>query len=261
MSKSYKALQKAEAERRGTNGSHGSLTPDPVVAPHRNGRRTSAHGSEYDLAHLDPRVEEEYQKLRGNLFARPGKDPLRTVMVVGSAHGEGATTTCSILATLLAKTGTGEVALIDANLRTPSLHNVFALDETRRGLTDLITNGFRPKDLVQPTSIPNLFVIPAGRPMPSPSSIYQEPIAGLIADLKTDFRYVMLDTSPVTDYSDASFLAPKVDGIVLVIRAESTRIDTAVKTKRQLEWAGGQVIGTVLNGRRSYIPLMIQRFL
>jgi hypothetical protein len=50
-------------------------------------------------------------------------------------------------------------------------------------------------------------------------------------------------------------------GVVLSTRAESTSIDTAMKTKRQLEWAGGQVIGTVLNGRRSYIPLMIQRFL
>jgi capsular exopolysaccharide synthesis family protein len=260
MSKSYEALQKAEAERRLGN----VVAPDPVVTPPRNGKRSSAQGSDLDLAHLDPRIEEEYQKLRGNLFARPGKDgkeALRTVMVVGSAHGEGATTTSSILATLLAKTGTGEVALVDANLRTPSLHSVFSLDETKRGLTDLITNGFRPKDLVQPTAIPNLFVVPAGRPLPSPSSIYQEPIARLLSDLKTSFRYVMFDTSPVTDYSDASFLAPKVDGVVLVIRAESTRIDTAMKTKRQLEWAGGQVIGTVLNGKRSYIPLMIQRFL
>ena len=257
MSKSYKALQKAEAERRGATGA----APDPVVAPPRNGKRGAAHADLLDLAHLDPRVEEEYQKLRGNLFSRPGKDPLRTVMVVGSAHGEGATTTCSILATLLAKTGTGEVALVDANLRTPSLHNVFSLDETRRGLTDLMANGFRPKELVQPTAIPNLYVVPAGRPMASPSAIYQEPIARLLSDLRTDFRYVMLDTSPVTDYSDASFLAPKVDGIVLVIRSESTRIDTAIKTKRQLEWAGGQVIGTVLNGKRSYIPLIIQRFL
>jgi capsular exopolysaccharide synthesis family protein len=258
MSKSFKALQKAEAERRGAS----PAAPDPVVAPPRNGKRGSAHGADLlDLAHLDPRVEEEYQKLRGNLFSRPGKDPLRAVMVVGSAHSEGTTTTCSILATLLAKTGSGEVALVDANLRTPSLHNVFSLDETRRGLTDLVTNGFRAKELVQPTVIPNLYVVPAGRPMTSPSAIYQEPLARLVSDLRTDFRYVMLDTSPVTDYSDASFLAPKVDGIVLVIRAESTRIDTAIKTKRQLEWAGGQVIGTVLNGKRSYIPLMIQRFL
>jgi protein-tyrosine kinase len=260
MSKSYEALQKAEAERERRRGN--GVLPDPVTTPpQRNGKRVSSQTTEIDLAHLDPRIEEEYQKLRGNLFARPGKDALRSVMVVGSAHGDGATTTSSILATLLAKTNTGEVALVDANLRTPSLHNVFSLDSTKRGLTDLITNGFRPKELVQPTAIPNLFVVPAGRPMASPSGLYQDPIARLLSDLRTDFRYVMLDTSPVTDYSDASFLAPKVDGIVLVIRAESTRIDTAMKTKRQLEWAGGQVIGTVLNGKRSYIPLMIQRFL
>lgn len=258
MSKSYEALQKAEAERRTKSG----VPPaDPVVTSFPNGRRSSAPTTELDLAKLDPRIEEEYQKLRGNLFAGPGKDSLRTVMVAGSAHGEGATTTCSILATLLAKTGVGDVVLVDANLRTPALHDVFSVSDTRRGLTDLLSNGFRPRDLVQPTAIPHLFVITAGRPMRSPSSIYQEPIAGLLADLKSDFRYVMLDSSPVTDYSDASFLAPQVNGIVLVVRAESTRIDTAIKTKRQLEWAGGQVIGAVLNGRRSYIPLMFQRFL
>jgi Mrp family chromosome partitioning ATPase len=128
-------------------------------------------------------------------------------------------------------------------------------------LTDLLANGFRPRDLVQPTAIPNLFVVPAGRPLRSPSALYQGPVGKLMDDLKNDFRYVMLDTSPVVDYSDATFLAPKVDGIVLVLRAEHTRIDTAMKTKRQLESAGGQVIGTVVNGKRSYIPLLIQRFL
>jgi capsular exopolysaccharide synthesis family protein len=257
MSKSYEALQKAEAERR----LGAAVTPDPVVTPRRNGRRSASHGTELNLTQLDPGIEEEYQKLRGNLFARPGKDALRNVMVVAGAHGEGATTTCSILATLLAKSGAGQVALIDANIRTPSLHEVFALPDTTRGLTDLLANGFRPRDLVQPTSIPNLFVVPAGRPLRSPSALYQGPVAKLLDDLKPDFRYVMLDTSPVVDYSDASFLAPKVDGIVLVLRAERTRIDTAMKTKRQLESAGGQVIGTVINGKRSYIPLMIQRFL
>jgi Mrp family chromosome partitioning ATPase len=71
----------------------------------------------------------------------------------------------------------------------------------------------------------------------------------------------MLDCSPVEQYSDAQFVAPRVDGIVMVIRSEVTRIETAIKTKRQLEWAGGKVIGTVLNDKRSYIPLLLQRFL
>ena len=58
-----------------------------------------------------------------------------------------------------------------------------------------------------------------------------------------------------------AILAPRVDGIVMVLRAEITRIEDAVKMKRQLEWAGGQVIGTVLNGKKSHIPMMLQRFL
>jgi capsular exopolysaccharide synthesis family protein len=257
MSRSYEALQKAEAERRGTS----AAPVNPVVPSRRNKHGKHSYAPDLDLSRLDPRIEEQYQKLRGNLFSRPGKDALRTVMVVAGAHGEGATTTCSILATLLAKSGVGNVALIDANLRTPALQELFGLPETCRGVTDLMTNGFPPRELAQPTAIPNLYVVPAGRPLPSPSLVYQEPIGKLLNALTPDFRYVLVDCSPVIDYSDAQFLAPKADGIVMVIRSEVTRIESAMKTKQQLEWAGGHVIGTVLNGKKTYIPLMLQRFL
>jgi capsular exopolysaccharide synthesis family protein len=251
MAKTYEALKKAEAER-----ARAAQQPDPVIVPRRNGSRRAV-----DLSHLDPRVEEQYQKLRGNLFANGTRENLRALMVVGSRHADGTTTTCAILATLLARANVGDVALIDANLRTPCLHELFALPATSAGLTDVADKAVRGRDLAQSTPIPNLFVIPAGRPLKSPAALYQEPIASLIADLRQDFRYVMLDCSPVEQYSDAAFVAPRVDGIVLVIRAEVTRIETAIKTKRQLEWAGGKVIGTVLNDKRTYIPFFLQRFL
>jgi len=253
MSRTYDALKKAEAER-ATKQSASLPQPDPVISPTQNGRKS--HRISLDP---DPAVEEEYQKLRGNLFARPGKDGLRTVMIVGSNHGEGVTTTCITLASVLAKAAVGEVLLIDANLRTPSFHELFSSSPSTKGLTDLVMNGIDPKDLIQLTPIPNLSVISPGRPLRSPSSLYQGPIAQLLAKLRNEFRYVLLDCPPVKDYSDPSFLAPTVDGIVLVIRAEQTKIETAIKTKRQLELAGGQVIGTVLNGKRSYIPKAIER--
>lgn len=252
MAKSYEALMKAESER-----ARAAQQPDPVISPRRNGRRHAT----VDLSRLDPNVEEQYQKLRGNLFANGSRESLRSVMVVGSRHGEGTTTTCTILAALLARANAGDVVLVDANLRTPSLHEVFALPTASRGLTDVTNQTVRGRDLAQDTPIPNLFVIQSGRPLQSPAVLYQEPIAALIADLRKDFRYVMLDCSPVEQYSDAAFVAPRVDGIVMVIRSEVTRIETAVKTKRQLEWAGGKVIGTVLNDKRNYIPLLLQRFL
>jgi capsular exopolysaccharide synthesis family protein len=255
MSRTYEALQKAEAGR-------GQTAPDAVVArPNGKNGKHGKRAAEFNPSHLDPMVEEQYQKLRSNLFGPADKETLRTVMVVAGAHGEGATTTSSILSTLLAKSGVGDVVLIDANLRTPALAELFDLPDTTRGLTDLITNGFPPRDLVQPTAVPHLFVVPAGRPLPSPSMVYQDPIQKLLADIRGDFRYVLVDCSPVIDYSDASFLAPRVDGIVMVLRAEVTRIEDAVKMKRQLEWAGGQVIGTVLNGKKNYIPMLLQRFL
>lgn len=255
MSRTYDALKKADAEKAALRS--GSLGhPDPVISLPPNGRKSPKISLD-----LDPFVEEQYQKLRGNLFARPGKDGLRTVMLVGSDHGEGVTTTCTILGSVLARAGVGEVVLIDANLRTPSLHNLFTASSLSRGLTDLVTNGINPKELIQPTSIPNLSVVTAGRPLRSPSHLYQGRLGELLVQLRENFRYTILDCSPVKDYSDASFLAPKVDGIVLVIRAERTRIETAIKTKRQLEWAGGQVIGAVLNGRQQYIPTPIERLL
>jgi capsular exopolysaccharide synthesis family protein len=229
-----------------------------VTVPRRNGRRRS---TTVDLSHLDPSVEEQYQKLRGLLFANGAGETLRSVMVVGSKHDDGTTTTCTILASLLARSNGGDVVLVDANLRTPSLHELFAIPPTARGLTDIASQSVRGRDLAQDTPIPNLFVIQVGRPLPSPAALYQEPIAALIADLRQEFRYVVLDCSPVEQYSDASFVAPRVDGIVMVVRSEVSRIETAIKTKRQLEWAGGKVIGTVLNDKRTYIPLLLQRFL
>jgi capsular exopolysaccharide synthesis family protein len=255
MSRTYDALKKADAEKAGLR-SGSVLQPDPVISPPPSGRRSP----KISLA-LHPSVEEEYQKLRGNLFARPGKDGLRTVMLVGSSHGEGVTTTCTILASVLARAGVGEVVLIDANLRSPSYHDLFTASGSTKGLTDLLTNGAGPKDLVWPTSIPNLSVIIAGRPLQSPSHLYQGHIPELLVQLRKDFRYTILDCPPVKDYSDSSFLAPKVDGIVLVIRADRTRIETAIKTKRQLEWAGGHVIGAVLNRKKNHIPMVIERLL
>lgn len=255
MSKTYDALKKADAEKAGAR-SDSVRRPDPVILPPPTGPRSPRIGLT-----LDPSVEEEYQKLRGNLFARPGKDGLRTVMLVASSHGEGVTTTCTILASVLARAGVGEVVLIDANLRTPSCHDLFTTSGSAKGLSDLLANGIGLKDLVWPTSIPNLSVIKSGRPLQSPSHLYQGRIVELLAQLRKDFRYIIVDCAPVKDYSDSSFLAPKVDGIVLVIRAEQTRIETAVKTKRQLEWAGGQIIGAVVNRKQNYIPMVIERLL
>ena len=73
------------------------------------------------------------------------------------------------------------------------------------------------------------------------------------------FRYAVFDSAPYTLFPDASILAPKMDGVILVIEAEKTRREVAQRAKEQLEKAGAKILGTVLTKRKYYIPKSIYR--
>ena len=156
MAKSYEALMKAEAER-----TRAGQPPDPVMAPRRNGRRRRRPRS--TCQHLDPGVEEQYQKLRGLLFANGARDSLRSVMVVGSQtrrrhhHHVHAS-----WPPLLARSNGGDVVLVDANLRTPALHELFGLPPTVRGLTDVASQSVRGRDLAPGHAHSRTFRHPVG---------------------------------------------------------------------------------------------------
>jgi capsular exopolysaccharide synthesis family protein len=258
MSRTYDALKKAEAERAREHRKPIEVPPeDSIVWSRANGRR-APHIS----LDPDPYIEEEYQKLRGNLFIGPGKTEIKTILVVGSDHGEGATTTATLLASVLARTNRSQVLLIDCNLRTPSLAEIFHQEEDPRGLTDLMADGTSPEELVRPTPLVNLSVITTGRPCPSPSYLFDsDAIDSALQQLRQRFDFIILDGAPVKDYSDSYFLGPKVDGTIIVLEADRTRIDTAQATKRQLERSGAKVLGAVLNKRRNYIPPSLDRLL
>jgi receptor protein-tyrosine kinase len=88
-----------------------------------------------------------------------------------------------------------------------------------------------------------------------------EQAGALIKDLRDEFAYVIINAPPVGLYGDATFLGQIVDGVVLVLEANSTRRVTARKAKQKLESANVQVLGTVLNNRTFPIPEKIYRLL
>jgi capsular exopolysaccharide synthesis family protein len=258
MSRTYEALRKAEEERSREQGTPFWVPQtDSTVEPDSNGRKAPRIS-------LDPGsyIEEEYQKLRGNIFIGPGKTEIKTVLVVGSHHGDGATTTATLLASVLARANRSRVLLIDANLRTPSLAEVFNQTEDPRGLTDLMTDSMPVDELIRPTSLVNLSVITSGRPLPSPSYLFDgDTVERVLKALSDRYDFIIIDGAPVKDYSDSYFLGSKVDGTILVVAAEKTRIDTAQAVKRQLERSGIRLLGAVLNNKKNYIPPVLERFL
>lgn len=253
MSKIYEALMKAESDPRskqskfkfnGVNGLKNTRRPPRI---------------DFDL---EPYVEEQYQKLRRSLLPSPNHTPVKVVMVAATDHGEGGTTTAAILASTLAKSKGSKVLLIDANFRTPALDDVFQSQEGMTGLSDLILSGASLDKSIYKTNLANLFLLPGGKPVSSPSYLYDgESITDILATLRENFDFVIFDASPLQAYSESFFLAPKVDGVIMVIEAEHTRTEVGLKVKKELETVGANILGVVVNKKRQYIPAFVERFL
>jgi len=256
MSRAFDALRKSANGAPPPIANGAAATADPIIS---NG---SSHRVPDVNLDMSPRLEEKYQRLRGNLLTGPRKGVLKSLLVVGSVPGEGVTTTATLLASVLAAGSRSRVLLIDANLSTPSLADLFNLTADPRGLTDLLMKDGPVDELVRPTTHHNLFVLCGGRPLRSPAYLFAEDgIDRVLGAVRTSYDLAIFDGAPLRDFADSAFLAPKVDGTILVVEAEKTSSETAEASKRQLERSGARMLGAVLNKRRLYVPGWVERFL
>jgi capsular exopolysaccharide synthesis family protein len=253
MSKIYEALRKTEerskADRPRVKFTGFGLFRDKMPPPR----------IDFDL---DPLVEEQYHKLRRYLLPSPKHSPTKVVMVAATDHGEGGTTTAAILASTLARSKNSKILLVDANLRTPAIDRVFDGQESNSGLSDVVLSEVPLDQSIYETNHPNLFVLPCGNAVPSPSYIFDgESMTDLLTTLKSRFDFVIFDASPLHAYSESSFLATKVDGVILVVEAERTKVGVVRRIKQELESVGINILGVVFNKKKKYIPAFIERFL
>lgn len=204
------------------------------------------------VAHSDPRsaAAEAYRALRTNIqFASPDK-PLRTLLATSTSPEDGKSTTLANLAITLAETGARTV-LVDADLRRPAQHALFGLTNDV-GLTSLMlagAEGLAPTRIpVQATAVQNLGVLTSGPLPPNPAELLASRRMGeVLTTLAGLADYVLFDTPPIIAVTDAAILAPRVDGVLIVVRAGKTKRDLAVKAKRLLAQVNAPVVGVILN--------------
>jgi capsular exopolysaccharide synthesis family protein len=252
MSKIYEALIKAG---RGSNEDRPTVK-FTTFNLFRAGRRLRI---DFDL---EPDVEEQYQKLRHRVLPGPKHPAIKIIMVAATDHGEGGTTTAAILASTLARSKNFKTLLIDANPRTPALDDVFTGQQNPAGLSDVVLAEVDLEQSIYQTDLPNLFVLPCGKPVASPSYIFDgEAMTDLLNKLRNSFDFIIFDASPLGSYSESSFLASKVDGVILVIEAERTKAEVVKRIKKELESADVTILGVVLNKKKKYIPAFFERFL
>lgn len=247
MSRTYNALKKSETENEKL----------------RNSKKAATNGHEASKIELDTdSAGVEYEKI-GAWLTNPKSrgQRLQTVMVVSAHSGTGSTTTAAWIAQTLANVKKRRVLIIDSNFRTPSLNMVFAA-RNNGGFVETVSDALPLEAHIQPTNRPNLFVLTSGQISISPAEVFEsELIDQLIAQLKEKFDFVIFDAAPAVEFPDAFVLAPKVDCIILVIQSERTSTEDAQRAKQNLEQAGGQILGAVLNREKNYTPTFLRKYL
>ena len=189
---------------------------------------------------------EAYRSLRSNIEYSSFDDEYRVIVVTSSVPGEGKSTTSGNLAIALAQSG-NSVLLVDCDMRKPSIHKKFKISNAagtaelllRKKLFEEVANKYNE----------NLTIITAGKIPPNPSEMLaSRAMTAFIEEMKKEFKYIILDTPPLQAVTDAQVLSTKADGVLLVIRAGSTKREMVLNSVDLIKKVQGKVIGTALNG-------------
>jgi len=193
-----------------------------------------------------PNFAEAMRTVRTNVLFSSTADGGQSIVVTSSGPGEGKTVVSSNLALALAQTGQ-RVLLIDADMRRPRVHQVFA-ERQEPGLSNILVGDTKTGDAVRPTSCSTLWILPAGHLPPNPAELLgSKRFEDFIETLKDHFAFVIIDSPPIMAVSDSAIVAHIADGVLFVIGAEMTSRGVARTAVEQLVNANGHMIGAVLN--------------
>lgn len=193
-------------------------------------------------------LSEQYRALRTNLLALAGPAKWKVFVVTSSVPGEGKSVSSANLACTLAEQPDRKVVLVDADMRKATQHKLFAVDN-QRGLSDYLAGGSMLEMSLQRSRLANLWVLPAGRAPANPAELLSgKRMEDLLARLRRDYDFVVIDTPPVVSTTDAAVLSPRADGTLLVIRMGVTQRDVVKHAAELLKKSRANVVGTVLTG-------------
>jgi polysaccharide biosynthesis transport protein len=225
----------------------------------RTGISTNGHEKRIELVaqHLPKsQMSEAFRALRTSLLlSQPGRPP-QVILVTSALPREGKTTAAANLAVTLAQLGDSTV-LVDADLRKPGVGRLLNMASGKyAGLSSYLA-GVSSLDLVivPHPDIPNLAAIPTGPLPPNPADLLSShKLAEAIAELRTKFKFVVIDSPPVMAATDAVIVSVQTDGVLLVVRSGETPKEAFTRTRDLLVSVKCHILGVVLNAVDSGAP-------
>ena len=186
-------------------------------------------------------IVESYKNMRTSIIIN--KD-IKTILVTSSDVDEGKTTVVSSLAKCFSELDAKNILLIDCDLRKPSIHKQFKLDN-EKGLIDVISEGSYKEYLKK---VDNLDILTTGKKTKKPAELLESDLMkNFIEEVKEDYDYIFIDSPPVSRVNDACIIAKYIDGTIIVSSSNEVNIDLAKLTRKRLSKVNANFIGIILN--------------
>jgi capsular exopolysaccharide synthesis family protein len=192
--------------------------------------------------------EESIDSLRTTLTLSDELRGMRLLAVTSAANHEGKTSIAAQLAMSLARAAGAKTLLIDGDMRSPDIHNVFHVP-LEPGLAEVLGGSCPLADAIVTSWSEWVHLLPAGKLRKNPHHLLGNGAwQALLAAIPGDYRYVIIDTPPVLAASESLVLAKAADASLVCAMRDVSRMDQVRKASERLQAAGSRVIGTVLNG-------------
>ena len=259
--KKHQAEQAAKAAAGGPEPApaEDAAQPEPTPEPQRRHRHSRVILNGYSpklVAHhkRGSPLAEEYRELRTSLLAQY-KDERFCLLVTSAKPEEGKTVTCLNLGIVLAERQEYRTAVVDCDLRwrkgkKGKKGKIASLlrSEQGPGMADLLRGTATLEDVLQPTSYPNLLVVPAGQAETEEVGelLAKQELEEIVGQLRRDFDHVLLDTPPVNVVSDAGIIGRAVREALLVVRMYGTDRESVDEAIRLLHSANVKPVGVIL---------------
>jgi len=189
---------------------------------------------------------EAYRILRTNIEFNRKNPQANTISLVSGGPGEGKSTTMANLAFICAQGGYSTL-IVDADLRRPVQHELFDLNNNN-GLTNYLTTDMQLDEVIVPTNVENLSVLPSGvLPSDAVGILNSQRMSDMIAELKLRYDIIFFDSPPMLGVSDASVIASEVDQTIIVVQHRRFPRAMLTRVKQAILGVGGTVLGVVLN--------------
>lgn len=226
----YGLGRRAKQREKGRNGS----VPAPMLT------LTTDHGTQYAA------LGEAFRGLRTSVLLSTANRPPRSLLVTSAQPAEGKTTVATNLAISWAQLGQ-RVLLVDGDLRRPAIHKAFQISSSP-GLVSYLTGLKEWPDVVVPSSVSGLDIIPSGPVPPNPAELLScERMRALLHEAVERYTIVLIDSPPLLNVADSRVLAVEVEGVILIVKGNVTPREVAQRARAYAESVGANIIGVVLN--------------